>query len=288
MRFAHVAVVASGLLMGLAPQQAVFAQSTAQAPGFPANYQPPMLGDHPNLNGIWEYVGPANFNIEDHSPAPANAWEVGAIGAMPAGQSVVVEGKIPYTAAGREKQKENWAKRRTEDPEAKCYLPGIPRANYMPYPFQIVQSDNGVLFVYEYATANRYVNMGAPVEAATDTWMGTNNGHWEGNTLVVDVTGLNGLAWLDRSGNHMSDRAHVVERFTPVSPYHLRYEAMIEDPRTFTQPFHISLILYRRMDPNVQILEFKCVEFVEDLLYGQLKKEPTKPTVEMEKEAGPQ
>jgi hypothetical protein len=162
-------------------------------------------------------------------------------------------------------------------------MPGIPRANYMPYPFQIVQSNQGVLFVYEFATANRFVNMGAPLEAATDTWMGTNNGRWEGDTFVVDVTGLNGLAWLDRSGNHMSDRAHVVERFTMLSPYHMRYQATVEDARTFSAPFEINLILYRRMEPNAQVLEFKCVEFAEDLLYGAFKKDPTKPTVEIEK-----
>jgi hypothetical protein len=275
--------VVAGALAVLAP-----APARAQTPQFPQSFQPPRMPDgHPNLNGIWQHLGTANWNIEDHSPAPANAWEVGAIGAFPAGQSIIVgSGSLPYTEAGREKQQQNWAKRRTEDPEAKCYMPGIPRANYMPYPFQIVQSNQGILFVYEYASSNRWVNMGAPVEAATDTWMGTNNGRWDGDTLVIDVTGLNGLAWFDRSGNHMSDRTHIVERWRLVSPYHLRYEATIEDPRTFTRPFDISLLLYRLMEPNAQLLEFKCVEFAEDLLYGAFKKEPTRPTVEMEKGAG--
>jgi len=258
---------------------------TPAAAQFPNNYKAPRMpgpGNHPDLNGIWEYLGTANWNILDHSAGPANAWEVGAIGAFPAGQSVVEGGTIPYLPAALEQRNKNFANRRAEDPEAKCYMPGIPRANYMPYPFQIVQSNDGILFVYEYASANRFVNMGKPQEAATDTWMGTNNGHWEGDTLVIDVTGLNGLAWFDRSGDFSSDRTHVVERLTPLSPYHMRYEATIEDPATFSRPWKINLVLYRRMEPNAQLLEFKCVEFAEDLLYGKFKKNPTKPTVEQE------
>ena len=185
-------------------------------------------------------------------------------------------GEIPYLPAAAAKKKQNFENRRTLDPEAKCYLPGIPRANYMPYPFQIVQSPRGILFVYEYATANRMVNMGKPQEAGSDTWMGTNNGHWEGDTLVVDVTGLNGLAWFDRAGDFASSKLHVVERFTRASPYHLNYEATIEDPSVFSRPWKISLPLYKRMEKNAQILEFKCVEFAEELLYGQFKKQPAK------------
>jgi hypothetical protein len=274
-----VAACAAGALLWMAVEPA-----SGQLPN---NYKAPRFpgSNVPDLNGIWQHLGTANWNIEDHSAGPASAWEVGSIAAIPAGQSVVQGGPIPYTAAGLEKRNENFKKRRAEDPEAKCYMPGIPRANYMPYPFQIVQSNQGVLFVYEYATANRFVNMGKAVEAATDTWMGTNNGRWEGESLVIDVTGLNGLAWFDRAGNHSSDRVHVVERFTAVSPYHLRYDATIEDARTFTRPWNMSLMLYRRVEPGAQILEFKCVEFSEDLLYGQFKKEPTKPTVELEKGA---
>ena len=181
---------------------------------------------------------------------------MGAIGAAPAGQSVVEGGEIPYLPAAAAKKKQNFANRRTLDPEAKCYLPGIPRANYMPYPFQIVQSPRGILFVYEYATANY--------------------GHWEGDALVVDVTGLNGLAWFDRAGNFSSSKVHVVERFTRSSPYHLNYEATIEDPSAFSRPWKISLPLYKRMEKNAQLLEFKCVEFAEELLYGEFKKQPGK------------
>jgi hypothetical protein len=142
----------------------------------------------------------------------------------------------------------------------------------MPYPFQIVQSSKGVLFVYEYASANRFVNMGKPQEAGSDTWMGTNNGHWEGETLVVEVTGLNGLAWFDRVGDFASDKLHVVERYTRADRDHLNYEATLEDPSVFSRPWKISMPLYRRIEKGAQLLEFKCVEFAEELLYGQYKK----------------
>jgi hypothetical protein len=240
-------------------------------------YRAPRMADgHPNLNGIWQAMNTANWDIQDHSAAPGTMWQTGSIGAEPAGAGVLEGNEIPYLPAALAKKKDNFAKRRTEDPEAKCYLPGIPRANYMPYPFQIVQSNKDILFVYEYASANRLVNMGKAVEAGSDTWMGTNNGKWEGETLVVDVTGLNGLAWLDRAGNFTSDNVHVVERFTRTGPDHMQYEATIEDSKTFSRPFKISMTLYRKVEKNAQLMEFKCVEFSEELLYGQFKKQPSK------------
>jgi hypothetical protein len=236
-------------------------------------YRAPRAADgHADLSGIWEALNTANWDLADHSPQPGPMWEMGAIGAEPAGQSVVEGGAIPYLPAALEQKKSNFANRRTNDPEAKCYMPGIPRANYMPYPFQIVQSPRGILFVYEYASANRPVNMGKPAEPVSDTWMGTSNGHWEGDTLVVDVTGFNGLAWLDRAGDFASDKLHVIERFTRIDRDHLQYEASIEDPSVFSRPWKISMPLYRRVDKNAQLLEFKCVEFAEELIYGQYKK----------------
>jgi hypothetical protein len=236
-------------------------------------YRAPRGADgHADLSGIWEALNTANWDIEDHSPQAGPMWETGAIGAEPAGQGVVDGGAIPYLPAALEEKKTNFSNRRTNDPEAKCYMPGIPRATYMPYPFQIVQSPRGILFVYEYASANRSINMGKPVEPVSDTWMGTNNGHWEGDTLVIDVTGFNGLAWFDRAGNFASDKLHVVERFTRTDRDHLQYEATIEDPSVFSRPWKISMPLYRRVEKNAQLLEFKCVEFAEELLYGQYKK----------------
>ena len=227
---------------------------------------------HRDLSGMWQALNTANWDLEDHSAHAGTMWETGAIGAEPAGLGVVEGDAIPYLPAALETKKSNFASRRTNDPEARCYMPGIPRANYMPYPFQIVQSPRGILFVYEFASASRLVNMSKPVEAVSDSWMGTNNGHWEGDTLVVDVTGLNGLAWFDRAGDFASDKLHVVERFTRTDRDHLLYEATIEDPSVFSRPWKISMPLYRRVENNARLLEFKCVEFAEELIYGQYKK----------------
>lgn len=236
-------------------------------------YRAPRAADgHADLSGVWQALNTANWDIEDHSAQAGTMWQNGAIGAEPAGQGVVEGGEIPYLPAALEQKKTNFANRRTNDPEAKCYLPGIPRANYMPYPFQIVQSPRGILFAYEYASANRLVNMGKAAEPVSDTWMGTSNGRWEGDTLVIDVTGFNGLAWFDRAGDFASDKLHVVERFTRTERDHLQYEATIEDPSVFSRPWKISMPLYRRVEKNTQLLEFKCVEFAEELLYGQYKK----------------
>jgi len=241
-------------------------------PAAPALTPPRGPDGHPDLSGIWQALNTANWDLQDHSAQAGPMWQTGAIGAEPAGQGVVEGGSIPYLPAALEQKKANFANRHTSDPEAKCYMPGIPRANYMPYPFQIIQSPRGILFVYEFASANRLVDTDLHVAAVADSWMGTSNGHWEGDTLVVDVTGFNGLAWFDRAGDFASDQLHVVERFTRTDGNHLLYEATIEDPSVFSRPWKISMPLYRHVEKNAQLLEFKCVEFAEELLYHDYRK----------------
>jgi hypothetical protein len=238
--------------------------------------------NHPNLNGVWQALNTANWDLQDHGAAPGQFYQLGAIGAVPPGQTVVVEncppgspkdcGEIPYLPAAAEQKRKNYVNRLTEDPEVKCYLPGIPRATYVGYPFQIVQSPKNILMAYEYASANRVVNMEKPTEAPVDSWMGWSNGKWEGDTLVVDVKSLNGKAWLDRVGDYTTDNAHIVERFTLTDADHINYEATIEDNKVFSRPWKISMPLYKRVEKNAQLLEFKCVEFAEEMLYGHLRK----------------
>jgi hypothetical protein len=158
----------------------------------------------------------------------------------------------------------------TGDPELQCYRPGVPRANYMPFPFQIFQNREQILITYEYKGALRLVNLASNEEAPVGSWMGWSNGRWEGDTLVVDVTGFNGLAWFDRAGNFATEALHVVERWTPMGPNHLMYEATIEDPNVYTRPWTISFPIYRRLEPNVQLMEFNCVPFVEEIMYTPL------------------
>ncbi len=264
-------------LLTLLSSQAVLAEDY-RAPRGPAG--------KPDLNGVWQVLNRANYNIEAHAasaalamvegdlgPVPAPAIvALGSIGSVPGGAGVVVEPSIPYTAAGRAKQQDNQQNFLERDPEIKCYLPGIPRANYMPYPFQIVHSEKALMFSYEYAGAVRNIYLEDPGEAPVDSWMGQSYGYWEGDTLVIEVTGQNDQTWFDRSGNHHSDQLKVTERFTPSGPGTLQYDVAIDDPATFTAPWHMSMTLYRRVGKDAQLQQFKCVEFVEELLYGKLRK----------------
>jgi hypothetical protein len=233
---------------------------------------PRAASGKPDLSGIWQALGTAHWDLEDHAPQAPAIYQMGAVGAVPGGRGFVQGGAIPYQPWAAEKKQLNFANRLAEDPEIKCYMPGVPRATYLPFPLQIVQTPRDIFIAYEFANADRKINMGEPTEFPYGTWMGWSNGRWDGDTLVVDVTGLNGMSWLDRAGNFTSDEAHVVERYTPIDRDHLRYDVTIEDPTVFTRPWTLSMPLYRRVDDNAQLVEFRCVEFTEQLLYGDLEK----------------
>jgi hypothetical protein len=242
----------------------------------------------PDFNGIWQALGNAHWDIEPHTARPALAMQpgpvvpvpatevvaLGAVGSVPSGWGIVVGGQIPYLPAALERRNENrelWLER---DPEIKCYLPGVPRAMYMPYPFQIFQSDSHFFMAFEYAGAVRNVYLTDPGPPQVDSWMGQSVGRWEGDTFVVVSNGFNDQTWFDRAGNHHSWQMVVTERFTLRGPDHILYEATMEDPETFSRPWTIRLPLYRHVDENARLGQFKCVEFVEELMYGHLRKEP--------------
>ena len=254
---------------------ALLALTAAPSAGQERKYRASRTADgKPDLNGVWQAVNTANWDIQDHDQRQGPLLQLGAAFSVPAGEGVVVGNEIPYQPWALAKKKENaeqWLKR---DPEIKCYLPGLPRATYMPYPFQIVQTPTNLVFAYAFADASRIVYMNTKVEAQIDTWMGYSSGRWEGETLVIDTTGFNDETWFDRAGNFHSDKLHVVERYTRTSPDIIMYEATIEDPSVFTRPWKISMALYRRQEKNAQLLDFKCVEFVEELLYGPYRKHP--------------
>ena len=237
----------------------------------------------PDLNGVWQVMNRANFNLESHSasaslqlvdgpvvPLPhPDILALGSVGSIPAGLSVVEGGTIPYKRSAlrvREDNKKNWLER---DPEIKCYLPGVPRATYMPYAFQIFHSAKALFFAYEYAGATRNIFIEDPGPAPVDSWMGQSWGYWEDNTLVIEASGFNGQTWLDRSGNHHSDKLKVTERYTLVNASLIEYEALIEDEETFTRPWKIKMNLYKKVGDDAQLQQFKCVEFVEELIYGE-------------------
>ena len=238
------------------------------------NYRAPRTHDNrPDLNGIWQAVGSAHHDIEGHAADFSPSLEMGALGAVPAGLGVVVGGELPYKQEALAQRQANRENQLLYDPAVRCYMPGIPRATYQPFPFQIVQTPEYILFAYEFASASRIVYMNRPdFEAPADAWMGHSRGRWDGETLVIDVTSQVPETWFDRSGNYHSNSIRVEERYTATSENHLQYEATITDPEIFERPWTIRMPLYRRIDENMQLLEFKCVEFVEELMYGHLRK----------------
>lgn len=228
-----------------------FSDVSAQAQA--GRYSGPRTSDgKPDLNGIWQVMNSANWDLEAHSAEEG----------VPAGMSVVEGGDIPYTPAGLAKKKANYEKRKTHDPFVKCYMPGVPRATYVPLPFEITQTPKHVMIAYEFAHARRIIATdGSPHVKALEFWMGDSRGRWEGDTLVVDTIDFNAETWFDKTGNHHSEDLHTVERYTPVDANHINYEVTIEDPKTFTRPWKISMPIYRRLDKGLQLLDYDCVSF---------------------------
>jgi len=257
--------------------RAMFAVSALLLSGLAAaaeqDFVPRTADGRPDFNGVWQAIGSAHYDIEPHAADFGPLPELGAIGAIPAGLGIVEGGEIPYTPEARAQQERNKADWLALDPVVKCYMPGIPRANYLPFPFQIIQSPDHVVMAYEFASASRIVYMNRPdFEGPILTWMGHSRGHFEGDSLVIDVTDQVPDTWLDHAGNHHSDALRVTERYTHLGPNTLMYEATLEDPNVYTEPWTLKFPLYRRLDENMQILEFKCVEFTEELIYGDLVK----------------
>ena len=238
---------------------------------------PRTADGRPDLSGVWQALNTAHWNLEPHVSDYPVLLELGAQFAVPPGLGVVEGGRIPYLPEALAERDRRFENRLDEDPEARCYLGGVPRSTYMPYPFQIVQSPNDVYIAYQFATGYRRIFVNGQDEAPLDSWMGWSNGRWDGDTFVVEVSGFNGQTWLDRAGNYASSSARVVERYTPLGPNHLRYEATIEDPTVYSRPWTISMPLYRIVDEGFRMLEFKCEPFAEEKIYGHLRKPGTEP-----------
>src|SRR6202795_999436 len=277
-----IAAVAVGAVISLS-----MTQTSGQAPAA----RPASVGGKPNFSGIWQANNEVNWDLQalaprhgvftqpriypyDYARLPAAPiLALGAAGGVPGSLGVVQgDGQIPYKPEALAIKKENAEHWIDRDPELKCYLPGIPRAMYMPYPFQITQSTNKIHLAYEFSNTARTIHMDKVEGPPDDTWMGHSVGRWEGDTLVVDVTNFNDRTWFDRAGNFHSDALRLVERFTPMTPDIIGYEVMIEDPKVFTRPWRIAMPLYRRVEPNMQLLDFRCNEFVEEFMYGGVRK----------------
>jgi len=232
-----------------------FTPAAAQSPA--ASALPRLADGKPDLSGIWQVFSTANFDLQDHVAQKG----------VPAGQGVVEGNEIPYQPWALAKKQENFKNRATADPETKCYLPGVPRITYTGLPFQFFQASGKasekITILYEYAHTNRYIyTNGTPhPKGPIEWWMGDSRGHWEGDTLVVDNVHFNDQTWFDRAGNFHSEQLHVVERYTLIDPDHINYQVTVEDPKVFTRPWNLSMILYRRKEKNFQLLEYECYGF---------------------------
>ena len=255
--------------------------------------RPARLDGHPNFSGVWQALNEANWDLEPHAARAGMVTQVGvhadaivpaapvlalgAVGAVPGSIGVVEGGTIPYQPWALKQKMDNAAHWLDRDPEVKCFLAGIPRSMYMPHPFQIIQGTTKVEMAFSYNSSGRTIHLDKVEPPPVDTYNGYSVGRWEGDTLVSDVTAFNGMTWLDRAGNFSSDALHIVERFTPIGNVNdmlaLQYEATIEDPKVLTRPFKISMPLYRRVEPNAQLMEFRCIEFVEELAFGHLRRD---------------
>lgn len=280
-RFNRSSGAAAGAVVAL-----VFALTAIHTTG-QATRTPRTANGKPNLNGIWQVTNTANWDLLAHTIRPAVAQQgvyanhpvlaapvlaLGSVGGVPPGPGVVEGNVIPYTPEAEAQKKENGEHWLDRDPEVRCYMPGIPRAMYMPYPFQITQSPSKIQMVFAYANASRTIYLDAAPEPPADTWMGHSVGHWEGNTLLVDISNFNDRTWFSRSGDFHSDALHVVERFTPITPDALRYEVTIEDPNVFTRPWKMNMVLYRQLEDNATLMDYRCIELVEETFLGHLRK----------------
>jgi hypothetical protein len=215
----------------------------------------------PDLDGLWLADTLAPFDVEDHE----------AVYGIPAGKGVVVDPadhKIPYQAFAFAKRAELF-KDASNDPQAHCHLPGVPRAVYTPFPWQVIQKPGVVAFLYEYPHGIRIIHTDGSHQHpkgrdVLNTWMGDSVGHWEGDTLVVDVNGFNDQTWLDMAANFHSDQLHVVERYTMINPKNIQYEATLDDPKVYTKPWTMKFTI-RAQPAGAEIMEFECNEGERDL-----------------------
>jgi len=252
LRFAGALSLAVALSLSQIPARAQAARGGT--PASPAPVIPRARDGKPDLSGIWQAsMSAANYDILPHAASKD----------VPAGQGIVEGDEIPYRPEALKKKQENYANRHKLDTEASCYLPGVPRITYMPFPFQIIQLPGQTTILYEYVHATRYIyTNGSPhPPGPIEWWMGDSRGRWEGDTFVVDATHFDDRTWFDRAGNFHSDALHVVERYTLAGPDHINYEVTIEDPKVFTRPWKMRLILYRHKEPNFQLLDYDCFAF---------------------------
>jgi len=285
LREATVAIVTAVAVGGLTLAMTRTAGQTARSQGPEV---PRRADGKPDFSGIWQANNHAHWDLLSHAARPmvaqagvykdvpvlaAPVVALGAIGWVPPDVGVVDGDEIPYQPWAAQRKKENFDNWLDRDPEIRCYLPGTPRAMYMPYKFQVIQGTNKIMMVFEFAGAERTIHLDQVEPYPAEAYMGHSVAKWEGDTLVVDVSSFTAQTWFDRAGNFHSDALHVVERYTPISRDAFQYEATIEDPKVFTRPWKIRMPIHRRLEPNIQLMEFRCQEMAEETVLGHLRKQ---------------
>lgn len=237
-----------GLLLAVAVLAAPLAATEALAAPAGAGKIPRLTNGKPDFSGIWQTTSAADFDLEPH----ANRRDA------PPGPGIVEGNFIPYLPQALEQKKKNFANRDTADPAAKGWTLGVPRTVYYPEPFQIFQRKEDVTILPQFGHSVRTIWTNGtkhPSGEAKEYWLGDSRGKWEGDTLVVDVTDFNDETWLDRAGNFHSDAFHVVERWTYLDPNTIEYKATLEDPKVYSRPWNISVLLHRHREKNFQLIE---------------------------------
>jgi hypothetical protein len=222
---------------------------------------PRAANGKPDLTGVWQGASNRRGSWEDAN----SGLGVGGTGrdpsapANPASQQVVTE-PAPYQPAAARKVLESFNKRGIDDPLAQCLPPGVPRVTIVGlFPFEIVQTPQRIVIMYEYMHIFRVIPLNAKhSEDLVPTYMGDSVGHWEGDTLVVDVIGFNDKTWLTGTGTLHSESLHVTERYTRIDKDQINYEATMVDPEVLTQPWTIHTTIMRRDGTRVQ--EYVCAE----------------------------
>lgn len=238
-------VLAAALAFG------VVALATPAATAQPADDIPRRADGKPDFSGIWQALSEADYDLEPHA---------GRTDAPP-GPGVVEGGKLPYREEALEQKRENFANRAEADPRLKCWMLGVPRNVYYPAPFQIFQRDRDLTLVHQLGHQVRTIHTNGtlhPANVEEPFWLGDSRGTWDGDTLVADVTNFIDETWLDRAGNYHSDALHVVERWTFIDANTISYSATVEDPKVYTRPWTLNVLLHRRRDKNFQLIEDYC------------------------------
>jgi hypothetical protein len=267
MSIALRSLLAAALVASLAAS--IAAQPSPEKP-------PPRTADgKPDMSGIWVATGALLLFEGEEAFRAARAADAAA--GRPPGNS----GETPPYKPEAEAQRQYFISRRgIDDPMAQCLLTGVPRINFRPLPFEIVQLPDRVIMLYEIHHAFRIIPTDGrgPPEDAEPSYLGEPVGRWEGDTLVVDVTSFNTQTWLTGVGTIHTEDLKVTERYTRDSHDTIRYEVTMDDPAVFTKPWTLRETF--RLRPDERIREYECIESNEDLVRFQqlLEAEVTEPT----------